>query len=183
MAGDVIATSYFSVRLWAKAVEEAQSFDVQRVKRTMLTETLDAPEGLSPSIPTPSMRGALFPSANTAQWRDRARLDDQSSDSPRALSADAHQGRVGSVPGRHVCEMGRSMGKSDRSELPMKSLGLVSAAFHRRQDHVLVPGDQHRLLRAARLAHLRHFQEISRRDDPDVAAGRRQEEGRAAGEF
>jgi len=46
VAGDVIATSYFSVRLWAKAVEEAQSFDVQRVKRTMLTETLDAPEGL-----------------------------------------------------------------------------------------------------------------------------------------
>lgn len=46
VAGDVIATSYFSVRLWAKAVEEAQSFDVQRVRRTMLTETLDAPEGL-----------------------------------------------------------------------------------------------------------------------------------------
>jgi urea transport system substrate-binding protein len=46
VAGDVIATSYFSVRLWAKAVQEAQSFDVQRVRRTMLTETLDAPEGL-----------------------------------------------------------------------------------------------------------------------------------------
>ena len=46
VAGDVIATSYFSVRLWAKAVEEAQSFDVPRVKRTMLTETLDAQEGL-----------------------------------------------------------------------------------------------------------------------------------------
>lgn len=46
VGGDVIATSYFSVRLWAKAVEEAQSFDVPRVKRTMLTETLDAPEGL-----------------------------------------------------------------------------------------------------------------------------------------
>jgi urea transport system substrate-binding protein len=46
VTSDVIATSYFSVILWAKAVEEAQSFDVQRVKRTMLTETLDAPEGL-----------------------------------------------------------------------------------------------------------------------------------------
>lgn len=46
VAGDVIATSYFSVRLWAKAVQEEQSIDVQRVRPTMLTETLDAPEGL-----------------------------------------------------------------------------------------------------------------------------------------
>lgn len=46
VTGDVIATSYFSVRLWAKAVQEAQSLDVERVRRTMLTETLDAPEGL-----------------------------------------------------------------------------------------------------------------------------------------
>ncbi|WP_051133878.1 urea ABC transporter substrate-binding protein [Methylocystis sp. ATCC 49242] len=46
VTSDVIATSYFSVRLWAKAVQEVQSLDVQRVKRTMLTETLDAPEGL-----------------------------------------------------------------------------------------------------------------------------------------
>ncbi|RTL84247.1 MAG: ABC transporter substrate-binding protein [Hyphomicrobiales bacterium] len=46
VTGDVIATSYFSVRLWAKAVQEAQTLDVERVRRTMLTETLDAPEGL-----------------------------------------------------------------------------------------------------------------------------------------
>lgn len=46
VTSDVIATSYFSVRLWAKAVEEEQSIDVERVRRTMLTETLDAPEGL-----------------------------------------------------------------------------------------------------------------------------------------
>ncbi|GLI93776.1 urea ABC transporter substrate-binding protein [Methylocystis echinoides] len=46
VTGDVIATSYFSVRLWAKAVQEAQSLDVERVRRTMLTETLDAQEGL-----------------------------------------------------------------------------------------------------------------------------------------
>ncbi|MGJ0505963.1 MAG: urea ABC transporter substrate-binding protein [Methylocystis sp.] len=46
VTSDVIATSYFSVRLWAKAVQEVQSLDVQRVKTTMLTETLDAPEGL-----------------------------------------------------------------------------------------------------------------------------------------
>lgn len=46
VTSDVIATSYFSVRLWAKAVQEEQSLDVQRVRRTMLTETLDAPEGL-----------------------------------------------------------------------------------------------------------------------------------------
>ncbi|WP_457798274.1 urea ABC transporter substrate-binding protein [Methylocystis sp. S23] len=46
VTSDVIATSYFSVRLWAKAVQEEQSLDVERVRRTMLTETLDAPEGL-----------------------------------------------------------------------------------------------------------------------------------------
>jgi urea transport system substrate-binding protein len=46
VTSDVIATSYFSVRLWAKAVQEAQSLDVERVRRTMLTETLDAQEGL-----------------------------------------------------------------------------------------------------------------------------------------
>ena len=46
VTSDVIATSYFSVRLWARAVQEEQSIDVERVRRTMLTETLDAPEGL-----------------------------------------------------------------------------------------------------------------------------------------
>lgn len=46
VAGDVIATAYFSVFLWAKAVQEEQSLDIQRVRKAMLTESLDAPEGL-----------------------------------------------------------------------------------------------------------------------------------------
>lgn len=46
VTSDVIATAYSSVWLWAMAVQEEQSLDVQRVRKTILTESLDAPEGL-----------------------------------------------------------------------------------------------------------------------------------------
>jgi urea transport system substrate-binding protein len=46
VVSDVIATAYNSVRLWAQAVEEGQSDDVATVRKFILHQSLDAPEGI-----------------------------------------------------------------------------------------------------------------------------------------
>jgi urea transport system substrate-binding protein len=43
---DVISTAYNSVRLWAQAVEEAGTADVQQVRNALRFQSLDAPEGI-----------------------------------------------------------------------------------------------------------------------------------------
>jgi urea transport system substrate-binding protein len=43
---DAIETSYFSVLLWAQAVREAGTTNVQQVRKSMLGQSLDAPEGV-----------------------------------------------------------------------------------------------------------------------------------------
>jgi|694.fasta_scaffold102886_2 urea transport system substrate-binding protein len=46
VTSDVIASSYTAVRLWARAVEEAQSSDVRQVRSAMRRQSMDAPEGI-----------------------------------------------------------------------------------------------------------------------------------------
>jgi urea transport system substrate-binding protein len=46
VTSDVIEASYFSVLLWAQAVREAGSDDVTRIREAMLTQSVDAPEGI-----------------------------------------------------------------------------------------------------------------------------------------
>ena len=46
VTSDVIEASYFSVMLWAKAVTEAGTFDVGRVRKSMSGQSLRTPEGL-----------------------------------------------------------------------------------------------------------------------------------------
>lgn len=46
VTSDVIAASYNSVRLWANAVREAGTTDVDQVRNAMRRQSLDAPEGI-----------------------------------------------------------------------------------------------------------------------------------------
>jgi len=46
VTSDVVETAYFSVLLWAKAVEQAGVPDVQQVSELILGESIDAPEGV-----------------------------------------------------------------------------------------------------------------------------------------
>lgn len=46
VTSDVVETAYFSVLLWAKAVEQAGSADVAEVSELILGESIDAPEGV-----------------------------------------------------------------------------------------------------------------------------------------
>lgn len=49
---DVMETAYFSVLLWARAVEQAGSPDVGLVNETILGQSIDAPEGVVTVDPT-----------------------------------------------------------------------------------------------------------------------------------
>jgi urea transport system substrate-binding protein len=46
VTSDVVETAYFSVLLWAKAVEQAGSAEVEQVSELILGESIDAPEGV-----------------------------------------------------------------------------------------------------------------------------------------
>jgi urea transport system substrate-binding protein len=46
VTSDVIASAYTAVRLWARAVEEAQSSDVRQVRSAMRRQSMEAPEGV-----------------------------------------------------------------------------------------------------------------------------------------
>lgn len=46
VTSDVITSAYDSVRLWARAVREAATIDVQQVRAAMRHQSLDAPEGI-----------------------------------------------------------------------------------------------------------------------------------------
>jgi urea transport system substrate-binding protein len=46
VTSDVIEAAYFSVHLWAQAVDECESDDVQRIRKAMLGQSLNAPEGV-----------------------------------------------------------------------------------------------------------------------------------------
>jgi urea transport system substrate-binding protein len=43
---DVMETSYFSVYLWAQAIADAGGDDTRRIRKAMLTQSLNAPEGV-----------------------------------------------------------------------------------------------------------------------------------------
>jgi urea transport system substrate-binding protein len=46
VTSDVIAAAYTSVKLWARAVEEAGTIDVRQVRNAFRQQSLDAPEGI-----------------------------------------------------------------------------------------------------------------------------------------
>ncbi len=46
VTSDVIETAYFSVLLWAQALAEAEKDDVRGIRRNLLDQSLDAPEGV-----------------------------------------------------------------------------------------------------------------------------------------
>jgi urea transport system substrate-binding protein len=46
VTSDVLEASYFSVYLWAQAVNECASDSVHRIRKSMLTQSLNAPEGV-----------------------------------------------------------------------------------------------------------------------------------------
>lgn len=46
VTSDVLEASYFSVYLWAQAVSECGSDNVQNIRKSMLTQSLNAPEGV-----------------------------------------------------------------------------------------------------------------------------------------
>lgn len=71
VVSDVMETAYFSVHLWARSVEQADSAEVSQVNATMLGQSVDAPEGV---ITVDSSTRHTWRSFNIGQIRSDGQL-------------------------------------------------------------------------------------------------------------
>ena len=66
VTSDVITAAYNSVRLWAQAVSEAQSDEVDNVLKAIRRQSMSAPKGSSRSTSQPCIPGARSTSDGSA---------------------------------------------------------------------------------------------------------------------